>query len=402
MAVYILDEVHMLTNEAFNALLKILEEPPPHVVFILATTELHKVPPTIVSRCNVVSFHKAGLDELVGRLEKILEQEKVEYESEALTEIARRADGSFRDAVKLAEIASQSGSITLDQIDALIGGSALVEVKKLVELVLNKDEQGLVQLFQELRQQNFNQDYFYQALYDYLHQNLLGAIKAIDYEPQLDKKVAQFLLQQIMLVDLDQKTPIPFLPLELKLLLIVQKAQQKVPGGGQEKKPALSSKNKSSTQAKHKQSKSQEVKADQSAHSELKLEQDSLQKSGSASMPETAGDDQNTLSERLCNNWEEFINMVDSYNSTLAALLRSSKPKSGPNGTATLSVYYRFHLEQLQTPKYKAIINKCGSRIVGDKIGFNIVLDNPPTKAELVEVPARTKELEALAEETLM
>ncbi len=427
MAVYILDEVHMLTNEAFNALLKILEEPPPHVVFILATTELHKVPPTIVSRCSVVSFHKASLDELVSRLKKILKAEKIEYEPEALMEISRRADGSFRDAVKLAEIAAQSGEITLKEIDNLIGGSALVEVKSLIDLVLAKDEEGLVKLFQDLRQRSFDQDYFYQSLYGYLHQNLLGAIGAIDYEPQLNKKVAQFLLTQIMQVDLSVSTPISFLPLELKLLLIVQKAKERDEGGSQgklvkEKTSNSNSKSSSKSNAgSKKKDKSKEKNTagikksnNNNTNSGLEKETDAVLSKLNISSPgnktkkalnvseDVVDDNDDSLSRKMCARWEEFLTLVQGRNSTLAALLRSGEPESGANGTTKIGVYYQFHKEQLQQPKFKKIIEDCGRQIVGTRIGFKVILRDLPPKADLVDVPAQTETLEALAEETLM
>ncbi|MBI3723940.1 DNA polymerase III subunit gamma/tau [bacterium] len=111
--VYILDEVHRLSTSAFDALLKTFEESPPLVRFVLATTELHKVPPTILSRAQVFRFRRAGLDDIVRRLAWICEQEKLEVEEEALRMIARRARGSMRDSQKL-----------LDQVVALAAGRA--------------------------------------------------------------------------------------------------------------------------------------------------------------------------------------------------------------------------------------------------------------------------------------
>ena len=96
--VYIIDEVHMLTKEAFNALLKTLEEPPPHVLFVFATTEIHKVPMTILSRCQRFDFRRITIDEIINSLRHIAEQEKVEIEDDALMIIAKKGDGSLRDA----------------------------------------------------------------------------------------------------------------------------------------------------------------------------------------------------------------------------------------------------------------------------------------------------------------
>src|ERR1035437_6549591 len=101
--IYIIDEVHMLTTEAFNALLKTLEEPPSHAVFILCTTEQHKVPATIASRCSKINFTRATEEEFVRSLQRVVKAEELKADKEALLEIAKLSDGSFRDGVKLLE-----------------------------------------------------------------------------------------------------------------------------------------------------------------------------------------------------------------------------------------------------------------------------------------------------------
>jgi DNA polymerase III subunit gamma/tau len=123
MKVYIIDEVHMLTAEAFNALLKMLEEPPEHVVFVLATTEKHKVLPTIISRCQSFDFRRPGVETLKGKLAEIAEAEGIETEPEALTVIAREGRGSFRDAEGLLDQLSSfaEGPITAAMVRELLG-----------------------------------------------------------------------------------------------------------------------------------------------------------------------------------------------------------------------------------------------------------------------------------------
>ena len=109
-SVYIIDEVHMLSTSAFNAFLKTLEEPPPHAVFILATTEKQKIIPTILSRCQIFDFHRITIDDIVKRLIYVAEQEKIEAEHEALQIIAQKSDGSMRDALSiLDQIVSYKG-----------------------------------------------------------------------------------------------------------------------------------------------------------------------------------------------------------------------------------------------------------------------------------------------------
>lgn len=102
--VYIIDEVHMLSNQAFNAFLKTLEEPPPYAIFILATTEKHKVIPTILSRCQIYDFNRIEIIDIVRQLEKIAKEEKIEAEDEALHLIAQKADGALRDALSMFDL----------------------------------------------------------------------------------------------------------------------------------------------------------------------------------------------------------------------------------------------------------------------------------------------------------
>lgn len=131
--VYIIDEIHMLTTEAFNALLKTLEEPPEQVVFILATTDKHRVPATIVSRCQSFEFRRPGIDVLSGKLDEIATAENIAVEPEALTIIARAGGGSFRDAEGLLDQLSSfsEGEVTAAQVRELLGSAGpetLIEV----------------------------------------------------------------------------------------------------------------------------------------------------------------------------------------------------------------------------------------------------------------------------------
>jgi DNA polymerase-3 subunit gamma/tau len=124
MKVYIIDEVHMLTGEAFNAFLKTLEEPPPHVVFVLATTEPHRVLPTILSRCQRFDFHRIGLRNLEMALAEIAEKEQLKLDEKAVEMLAHAADGSFRDALTLLDqaIAYSEGEITPEVVTEILGG----------------------------------------------------------------------------------------------------------------------------------------------------------------------------------------------------------------------------------------------------------------------------------------
>lgn len=119
--VYIVDEVHMLSQGAFNALLKTLEEPPSHVMFILATTEVHKLPATILSRCQRFDFKRISLTDIIARLSEVAEKEGIECEKEALSLIARLADGALRDALSLLDQCAGQGNVTVEHVMQLVG-----------------------------------------------------------------------------------------------------------------------------------------------------------------------------------------------------------------------------------------------------------------------------------------
>ncbi|WP_162140299.1 DNA polymerase III subunit gamma/tau [Haploplasma axanthum] len=138
--VYIIDEVHMLTTGAFNALLKTLEEPPAHVVFILATTEVHKIPATILSRCQRFDFKNIDTESIIKRLNQIIEKEKIEIEDEAVKSIAINAKGGLRDALSLLDqaISYTNDKITDEDISQILGTVSKKDLVKLLELITDK------------------------------------------------------------------------------------------------------------------------------------------------------------------------------------------------------------------------------------------------------------------------
>lgn len=144
--IYIVDEVHMLTTGAFNALLKTLEEPPSHVIFILATTEPHKIPATILSRCQRFDFKRVSESQIVSRLKSIVESEKIEIDNAALIEIARLSDGGMRDSVSMLDQATaySSTKITVQDIHDINGTVTQSELKVCVDYILEGDLEKLL------------------------------------------------------------------------------------------------------------------------------------------------------------------------------------------------------------------------------------------------------------------
>ena len=149
--VYIVDEVHMLSTAAFNALLKILEEPPAHLIFILATTELQKVPATILSRCQRYAFKRILPKDIAERLLYVAGQEQIPLTREGADLIARLADGALRDALSLLDqCAAVEGDIGAEQVLEVLGLAGNLQTAKLMELILNRDAQGAILLLHQL------------------------------------------------------------------------------------------------------------------------------------------------------------------------------------------------------------------------------------------------------------
>lgn len=142
--VYIIDEVHMLSQSAFNALLKTLEEPPAHVLFILATTELHKLPATIISRCQRFDFRRIGIDAIAARLLYIAGEEQIPLEREAATILAKQSQGGMRDAISLFELCAGGGqNVTADRVRDVLGLTGIEQVYKTAVAVSRGDVAGL-------------------------------------------------------------------------------------------------------------------------------------------------------------------------------------------------------------------------------------------------------------------
>lgn len=222
--VYIIDEVHMLTNEAFNALLKTLEEPPQHAVFILATTEPEKLPLTIISRCIRINFQKASSEEISNCLSRVISGEKLELTEEALRLIAASADGSFRDATKILEQAVAENALTEEKLKVLLGKQN-ISPEKFLQLIGKKDTKVLLEEIIKMGQSGANFRLFTEDILHLLH-DLLVAQFGIDKNKvsaemvdKFSKNDLSFLIKLFSRVYLELRgASIPQLPLELAIV----------------------------------------------------------------------------------------------------------------------------------------------------------------------------------------
>lgn len=175
--VFIIDEVHMLTREAFNALLKTLEEPPAHAIFILATTEIYKVPRTIISRCQRFDFHKLALEKIVERLAGIAVKEGVKIERAALNLIAANAEGAARDAESLLGqvMAMEDKDITLKEARAILGVTDIEAAAAMADYILKKDLSGALGHINKIIDEGYDAGQFARSLVAYFRKMMIFA-----------------------------------------------------------------------------------------------------------------------------------------------------------------------------------------------------------------------------------
>ncbi len=197
--VFIIDEVHQLTKEAFNALLKTLEEPPKHAILILATTEFEKVPATISSRTQRFNFKKVSLREIANKLEKICKLEKITYADAALELIAEAAEGSFRDAESLLDQlqslnnaenknAEQRGTIKVEDVEKTLGRVGFSRVSDLAGLIMANELEKSLAYINKINEEGYNITQFNKDLIHYFRK-----ILALKFAPVLEKDFRQIL-----------------------------------------------------------------------------------------------------------------------------------------------------------------------------------------------------------------
>jgi DNA polymerase-3 subunit gamma/tau len=177
--IFIIDEAHQLTKEAANALLKTLEEPPSHAIFILATTEIHRMIPTIISRCQRFDFRKLKISEITKQLEEISKKEGVKAEKEALVLIAESSQGSSRDAISMLDQAitfctGQSDKvITAKEVKELLGLVEIKVISQFIDYLKNKDAKGAINFLNEIYEKGTDLEVFSRGLINYLRQILV-------------------------------------------------------------------------------------------------------------------------------------------------------------------------------------------------------------------------------------
>lgn len=216
--IYIIDEVHMLTKEAFNALLKTLEEPPPNVYFVLCTTEIHKIPETIISRCQRFDFKRIDVKTIMTRLSYIAQKESLVVEDGVIELIAYYVQGGLRDAISLFEQMIFDGKLTIEHVKEHLSIAGHHTVSQLANALSEKDLSKALRLIQSIHGEGYDLATFQRELLDFLRQNLLKAV-----EQNNTSEIASLSsMIEILLQTREElrSSPIPQLPLELAAIKI--------------------------------------------------------------------------------------------------------------------------------------------------------------------------------------
>lgn len=214
--VYIIDEVHMLTKEAFNALLKTLEEPPSHVYFVLATTEAHKVPETIISRCQRFDFKRITKKAIATRLIYIAQLENIQIEEEAIDAIAHTAEGGLRDAIGLLEQLTIDNKLTFERVREVLGISGQSSLENLYKYLASNDTQSALVEIQNLYAEGLDLIQFTKDFLEHLRLKLLEATQRDDL--RATKALLEIIKNFQIAYDDLKRTTIPQLPLEIAVI----------------------------------------------------------------------------------------------------------------------------------------------------------------------------------------
>ena len=353
--VYIIDEVHMLTTEAFNALLKTLEEPPSHVVFILCTTEPHKVPATIKSRCLQIQFKKAAEEELVRSFERIVKAEKLKADKKALNLIAGLSDGSFRDGVKILEemsLVSKNKKITTALVEQKFQVSSIeYQTTQLIYYLEGKDTKSALGIVSKLAEDGVEMGYFMQSLIETLHKNLLFKagvensplrLASQDFvgQAKLEMQDLKRLIELLSKAFSELKYAVlPQLPLELAI----------VEWGLQTR-----------------------INADANAESTQNSTSFSDKKISNTPIVSTQQGIANYNSNDAL--FHALIDKVKTYNHSIAGVLRGCRIKSYDGNSLTVEAKFKFHKDKLSEKKTQEILEKACHEITKKNVKIEVEL----------------------------
>jgi DNA polymerase-3 subunit gamma/tau len=378
--VYILDEAHMLTEPAFNALLKTLEEPPPHAIFVLVTTEPHKIPDTILSRCQRFEFRRIPLQDMIGRLKHIADQEGLAVEPAALELIARSATGGMRDAESLLDQLMSYGSeeINLSQVQSVLGTVPSRSVGQLVDQLVAHDVAKGLDVINRVVGDGIDPRQFNRQVVEYLRELLLIKVgddsSLVHVTPEVLQEMkgqaAQLSIRQLIKVvrlfnqaglDLKASTQSQ-LPLELAFVdaTLVEEEKANPPAA----RPSPGAVPKTSAEASVAPI-SQTAPTGESAKAV---------RGGGREEPRAASTGLKLTLSTVNSQWGRILGEAKLRNRSVEALLKSCRPLGVEGREVVLGFQYPFHKEKIEEPQNKALVESVVSQVVEGSCRIRCVL----------------------------
>ncbi len=381
--VYIIDEVHMLSTAAFNALLKTLEEPPQHAIFILATTEVHKIPATVLSRCQRHEFRRIPVKEIVDSLKVLAEEEKIPADPEALSLVARQATGSMRDAISLLDqLASAGDRITLQLAQDVLGTATSQAVVEVIEALLKRDAAGGLEAIHRSLDAGSDPRQFARQLVDYLRGLLLvamGNAAQVDAIPEVRNQMARH-AQGLTVPDLlrivqgfnqaateSRSSWQPALPLEMAFVESITPPNPAQEGVGRPPLPNAPATTSAPNPARPATAPGQPTEK-RAAPSEMS--------------PEDA-----LTNQRLDKSWNLVLAQLKAQNPSLYGLVNSVKSRSLKGNLLTMGLNGEALKVRLEDPANIELLQKVLKQVMGKEIYVQVVLtsgtkNRPPDEVD--------------------
>ncbi len=389
--VFIIDEVHMLSKGAFNALLKTLEEPPKHAIFILATTEIHKVPATVISRTQRFDFKKISNEEMLKYLGEIAKKEKIKIDQASLELVVNSAEGSVRDALSVLDKLSTFDSIDLAQAEQLLGITNVLAAQQLLDLLAAKDAKGALNFLDGIFAGGVDPVQFNKDFLEYLRKVLMLSIGAkMDFpldqsQKENLEKHAQgikstellYIIRLFLRANKDFSiSPNLELPMEIA-------AAESCLGAGQPTAASRSALPQEKTELKkNPESVTPEIlnKAEAQIIQEKPLEQVAepiIEKSVDLSSAPRIS------LEQLQSAWPELLQQVKQQASSVFTLLKNAELKDIRDNVLYLSCHYKFHKDSLETHRNSQILLQILEKAFNSKFAINILVEKPDDQNNL-------------------
>lgn len=359
--VYIIDEVHMLTPEAFNALLKTLEEPPEFVKFIFATTHPHKVIPTILSRCHRFDFRRIPVVEIISQLGKIAQAENIAIDKEVLFAIAKAADGSLRDAESILDqlVSFSKEKVTLADVISVLGVVEQDALFEITDKIIRKDPMGALELFNKIIDEGKDIGVFLSYLIEHFRNLMVAKISRVPSSGLIDlpQDICERLLQQAQAFTLDEIFS------AFNIMVNTQETAKRLDSARIPLEISL-------------------VRLANEKKGEARIEKKEDPPPEAAPEPPPDASVSSVSLERIREGWQNLIEMLKNIKMSVATYLNEGNPIKVEKGALTISFAKEFslHKEALERKENKAVIEKAIADLLQCQIKVNFILSKEGAK----------------------